>query len=82
MVSHMQTIETYELVSTSFLITTSFDLITTSFEVCATFAADADGSPVCSSCGWLAAEHEQPGAEVHPLPRRTMPSATPKRLAS
>jgi hypothetical protein len=69
MLSRMQTIEVNDLVSAS-------------FEACATFGAGGDGSPVCIACGWLEAEHEAEVAEVHALPRRTVPRPAPKRLAS
>jgi hypothetical protein len=64
----MQTIETNNLVSAS-------------FEACAEFRA-GDGSPVCEACGWLEAEHDQPEASVHVLPRRRRAAGTPRRLAS
>ena len=71
----MQTMDFYPL-STPFL---STPFLSTPFEACTTFAADANGSAVCSACGWLDAEHEQPGADVHTLPVR---APAPKRLAS
>jgi hypothetical protein len=79
MLSRMQTIEVNDLVSAS-------------FEACTAFGAGGDGSPVCSACGWLEAEHEPAVAEpavaepdvaqVHALPRRKAARPAPKRLAS
>ena len=59
------------------------DVVSASFEACVEFAAAGDGSPVCASCGWLAAEHASGDAEVHALPQRGRARvSTPKRLAS
>jgi hypothetical protein len=69
MLSSMQTIEVNDLVSAS-------------FEACSAFGAPGDGTPVCAACGWLEAEHDLPGAEVHVLPRRARSGPTPRRIAS
>ena len=58
------------------------DFVTTSFATCASFAAAADGSPVCEACGWLRAEHDHGIAEVRALPRSARLKPRPKRLAS
>jgi hypothetical protein len=58
------------------------DLVSAMFEACSGFAPGADGSPVCSACGWLDAEHAAEIAEVRTLPARTRPVAVPKRIAS
>jgi hypothetical protein len=59
------------------------DLVSTMFEACEAFGPAGDGSPVCSGCGWLEAEHnpEPVAASVHRLPRRTS-AKQPRRLAS
>jgi hypothetical protein len=50
------------------------------YEPCEVPVADGTGSPVCASCGWLAHEHDGPGAVVA-LPTRPRPARAP-RLAS
>ncbi len=68
MLTSMQTIDVYELVSAS-------------FEACGAFVTPGDGSPVCAGCGWLEPEHRAEPTEVHTLqPRRR--THQPERLAS
>jgi hypothetical protein len=57
------------------------DLVSAAFEACSGFSMTGDGSPVCTGCGWLEAEHETE-AEVHALKPRRPARATQKRLAS
>jgi hypothetical protein len=58
------------------------ELVSTLFEACQAFAAGADHSPVCRTCGWLEAEHEPDVAEVRSLPVGGPERLAPKRLAS
>ncbi len=59
-----------------------YELVSTAFEPCTAFAPAHGGSPVCAACGWLDADHEAAGAEVHAFPRRAAAPPLPKRLAS
>ena len=56
--------------------------LVTSFEPCAGFSAPGDGSPACSTCGWLDTEHDREPAPVRTLAPRRPAAAAPKRLAS
>ena len=49
-------------------------VVSTAFEACVAFSAPGDGSPVCSACGWLAAEHRPAVGALRSLPRRRSPN--------
>lgn len=85
----METITLPDHTDLADLADTETALVSAAFEACPAFEAPGDGSPVCSGCGWLDAEHARAVADVRTLARRRPPngralvgSQIARRLAS